>query len=204
MSSRVDGAEGRRDRLDHLDDLERILRVERDGHGIDVAELGKERGFAFHHRQAGQRTDIAESQDARAVGHDSHSIALHRQRVGFGWVFGNCRADTGDAWCVDHRENIALAVDGHARKHLELAAQVHLERHVGDIDDFDKVQLAELLLDESGMIRVGGIDENVADDEIVLGTRGIDVASVTAGIGNGADDLAQSSTALLDDFSSVR
>jgi len=49
---------------------------------VDVGKLLEQACLAFHHRLARQRTDVAQTQNGRAVGHDRHQIAARGQRVG--------------------------------------------------------------------------------------------------------------------------
>ena len=58
-----------------LDLLLRHLDVE----DVDAGEFLEENGLAFHDRLGGERTDIAEPEDRRAVRDDADEIAARRE-----------------------------------------------------------------------------------------------------------------------------
>ncbi len=72
----VDAAEGRFEQLDGADQLVGILGVEFDVENIDVGKALEQNPFSFHNRFAGHGADVAESENRRAVGYDSHQVAL--------------------------------------------------------------------------------------------------------------------------------
>ena len=72
----VDAAEGGLEQLAGLDDLVGILGVELDIEHIDVGEAFEQDAFAFHHRLAGQRADVAESEHRGAVGDHGDQVAF--------------------------------------------------------------------------------------------------------------------------------
>ena len=55
-----------------------IGRVDFQVDGIDIGEALEEDRLAFHHRLGGQRAQIAQAQDGRAVGDDRDQVALGR------------------------------------------------------------------------------------------------------------------------------
>ena len=64
----VDAAEGRLEQLAGADDLLRILCGDLDIEHVDVREPLEQHRLAFHHRLAGQRPDIAQTEDSSSVG----------------------------------------------------------------------------------------------------------------------------------------
>ena len=71
-------------------------------------------------------------------------------------------ADAGDTRGVRHREVVAR-LDRDLRLHLDLPAEVHEERAVGDALDLDAVDLADALDDPLEVVGVRGVDRDVAD-----------------------------------------
>ena len=63
--------------------------------------------LAFHHRLAGERADVAESEDGGAVGDDGDEVALRGVLVGVVGIALDLEAGLGDAGRVGERE-IAL------------------------------------------------------------------------------------------------
>ena len=84
------------------------------GDGRDAGELAIEHGLALHDGHGGDRADVAEAEDARAVGADGDGAADHREAVGEGGLFGDCEADAGDAGGVD----VAHVLEGAASRAL--------------------------------------------------------------------------------------
>jgi hypothetical protein len=74
------------------------------GKGVNACEFFEEHGLAFHHGQRGGGADVAQAEHRRAVGDDGDAVALDGQVVGFAGVFGNRRADAGDAGRVGARQ----------------------------------------------------------------------------------------------------
>ena len=138
----VDAAEAGRDRLHDRDDLVRVLRVEAERPGVDAAELLEQQRLALHHRHRGLGADVAEPEHGGAVGDDGDGVLLDRQVPGRVAILRDRHADAGDARRVGHREVVAR-LHGHLRAHLDLAAEVHQERAVGDALDLDALDAAE-------------------------------------------------------------
>ena len=76
-------------------------------------------------------------------------------------IVGDRLADPRHARRVGHREIVAR-LDGHLRAHLDLAAEVHEERPVGDALDLDAVDAAHALDDPRHVVGVGRLDRDVA------------------------------------------
>src|SRR5690606_15711994 len=119
---------------------------------VDAGEPLEQGRFALHHRQRGLRADVAQAQHGRAVRHDRNGVALDGEAAGVLGVLGDGHADPGHTRGVDHGEVVTVA-DRVLGLHLDLAAEVHQERTVGDLAQDDALDAAELLHD---LVRVAG------------------------------------------------
>ena len=66
----IDAAEGRLEPRDGFDQFVGIVLGQLDVEHVDVGEFLEQAALAFHHRLAGQRSDVAETEHRRAVGDD--------------------------------------------------------------------------------------------------------------------------------------
>jgi len=66
--------------------------------------------LAFHNGFAGERTDVAESEDGRSVGDDGDEISARRVLVDVVGIANDLEARLGDAGRVGKRE-IALVIE---------------------------------------------------------------------------------------------
>ncbi len=82
----VDAAEGRRQIAHAVDEGVHVLGVDEKIHGVDVGEALEQRALAFHHRLGGERTEVAESEDRRSIGHHRDEVALVGVVVGARWI----------------------------------------------------------------------------------------------------------------------
>ena len=94
----VDAADGRLEQLAELYDIIGTLRSNFDIEDIDVRELLEEISFALHHGFAGERSDIAETQDGSAIRDDRDEVAfggvgIREVRIAF-----DLEAGLRDAW----------------------------------------------------------------------------------------------------------
>ena len=71
----VDRTKGRFERTDNLGQFVRVGFVQFDVETVDVRELLKENGLAFHNGLGRQGTDIAKAQNCRAVCHHTNKVA---------------------------------------------------------------------------------------------------------------------------------
>ncbi len=147
------------------------------GKGVDAAKLLEQHGFAFHHRHRRGGPNVAQPQHRRPVGDHGHGVALDRQRVGPGRILGDGPADPCHTGRVDHREVIAR-LDRKAALHLDLAAKMHQERAVADVNHADTGQLAQAAHDMLPMHVVTRIDSDVAHHQPAVGTHDVDSADV--------------------------
>jgi hypothetical protein len=157
----VDPAESRRDRLHDRDDLVGVGGVEADRPGVDPGELLEEHRLALHHRHGRLRADVPKPQDGRPVGHDGDRVLLDRERPHLVGVGGDREAHAGDARRIGHREVVAR-LHRHLVLHLDLAAQVHEERAVGDVHDGDPGDVPDGVDDPLAVVGVGRRHRDVA------------------------------------------
>ena len=70
----IDAAEGRLQKLAKADDLFGVLGIHFQVENVDVREALEQHALAFHDRLAGQRSNVAETQDRGAVGDHRHQV----------------------------------------------------------------------------------------------------------------------------------
>ena len=124
------GAERLLDAHDDLDHTVRILLGHQDRHAGEINQRGKQRRLALHHGQSGQRPDIAEAKDRRAVGDDRDRPADVGVLVGAARVGAYGKADPGHARRVDVAQHLQR-VDRQSRLHADLAATMAVEDTIG-------------------------------------------------------------------------
>ncbi len=129
----VDAAEAGRHQPHGLNDLVRVLGIEADRHGVDVAELLEQHRLALHHGHGGSRADVAQAEHGAAVRDHGHRVRLDRELVGLIRIVVDRHAHAPDARRVGHREVVAR-LDRRLQAGEELAAAVELEGAVGDLD----------------------------------------------------------------------
>ena len=181
----VDAAEPGGDRLHDRDDLVRVLGVEAERPRVDAAELLEQERLALHHRHRRLGADVAEAQHGGAVGDDGDGVLLARQVPGELPIGGDCLADARDAGRVRHREVVA-GLDRDLRLHLDLAAEVHQERAVRDVLDLDALDPANALDDPLEVLRVGGVDRDVAHLDALLDADEVDRPERATGLADRA------------------
>ena len=91
------------------DDLVDVLGVEADREGVDAGEPLEQRGLALHHRQRGDRPEVAQPEHRGAVGDHGDGVALDGQPAGVArgsrrWPgrpgrHPACRSSTGRRGC---------------------------------------------------------------------------------------------------------
>ncbi len=91
----VDAAKRRFEEFDGTNDFVRILGVELNVENIDVGKALEQNAFAFHDRFAGQRADIPQPQNRRAIGDDRHQIPFGCILVGVVRVLFDFQARLG-------------------------------------------------------------------------------------------------------------
>ncbi len=100
----IDAAKARLHQGDRLDEgigvLGRQLEVDR----IDIGEALEQHRLAFHHRLGGERAEIAEAEDRRAVGDHRHQVGTGRVSCRGGGIFGDCLDRGGDARRIGERQ----------------------------------------------------------------------------------------------------
>ena len=90
----IDAAEGGAEIAHAVDELVDVAGVDFEVDGVDVGEALEEHRLAFHHRLRGERAEIAEPQDRRAVRDDGDEIALGRVVVGRSGLSAMARTGT--------------------------------------------------------------------------------------------------------------
>ena len=74
----IDAAERRPEVFHRVDEFVRILGPDFEVDRIDVGEALEQHRLAFHHRLGGERAEIAEAENRRAVGDDRDHVAARR------------------------------------------------------------------------------------------------------------------------------
>jgi hypothetical protein len=105
----VDAAEGRFERSDDLDQLVRVVLVQFQVEHVDAGELLEEDCLALHHRLGGERADVAEPEDRRAVGDDGHQVSAAGVAKCIGRVRNDLKASRRDARRVRKRQVTLVA-----------------------------------------------------------------------------------------------
>jgi hypothetical protein len=103
----VDATERRLERGDGVDQAVEILFVDLDVEDVDAGELFEQDALALHHRLGCQRTDVAQAEHGRAVGHHCHQVAAGGETVGIHRVGDDLLARRCDPRRIRERE-IAL------------------------------------------------------------------------------------------------
>ncbi len=116
----IDAAEGRAEIAHAIDEGIRIRRVDLEIDGVDVGEALEENGLALHDGLGGERAEIAEPQDRRAVRDDGHEIALGGVVEDRVRVVGDGAHGGGHARRIGERE-IPLRCHGLGGNDFELA-----------------------------------------------------------------------------------
>jgi hypothetical protein len=126
----VDPAKGRLEQLHRVDEPLRVLGRDFDVDCVDVGEAFEEHRFAFHHRLGGERAQIAEAEDRRAVGDHSDEVALAGIVVGAGRILGDSAHRNSDSRRISEAQ-IALRRHRLRRRDFDLsgpAARMEIER----------------------------------------------------------------------------
>ena len=82
--------------------------------------------------------------------------------------------------------------------HFDLAAQVHEEGPVGQVDDADAREVAEAVDDLLAVGTVARVDRDVAQDAVARGLDEVDRADVAAGVADGHRDSTEHAGAIGD------
>ena len=117
---KIDAAERAGDQLDRAHDLVNILGCNAERERIDVRERLEQRALALHDRHAGERADVAQTEDCRTVGDDRNEIVAARVFIAEGRIVLDLEARLGYAGRVGDGK-IVLAVHLTAGNDLDLA-----------------------------------------------------------------------------------
>ena len=128
-----------------------------------------------------------EPEHGAAVGHDSDGVVLDGQVPDLRGIVRDRLRDTGDTRRVRHRKVIA-GLQRSLRDDLELAAQVHQERPVGDVLDLHPVERANGLDDAIEVPLVRREHADVSDLLPVLDADEVDRVQQASGL---ADRLGE-------------
>ena len=104
----------------HDDQLVGVALVELDVEHVDAGELLEQHALAFHHRLAGERTDVAQSQDRRAIRDHRHQVAARGVLAGHPRVRGDRLAGERHARRI-RKGQVALGHHRLGRRDLDLA-----------------------------------------------------------------------------------
>ena len=85
----VDAAKGRAEVAHRVDKGVGVLGVDLEIDGIDVGESFEQDRLALHDGLGGQRPQVAQAEDGRAIGDHRHHVAARRQVEGGRWVLGD-------------------------------------------------------------------------------------------------------------------
>jgi len=143
------------------------------------------------------RADVAEAEHGRAVGDHGHGVLLHRQRVGFFGIVMDGHAHAGHPGVYAIGQVVAR-LDRDLALDLDLAAEVHEERAVRDVDDLDapdRLQALDHLLPVPLVARLEG---EVTDDRLLTDFDQIDRADVAAGLADRGGNFTQHPRLVLD------
>ena len=171
----VNATEAAGDALHRFDERVGVFGVDEDRHSRDAGELAIEHGLALHdgHRRDGP--DVAEAENARAVGADGDGAPDHGEAVGERRVVGNGEADAGDAGGVD----VAHVLEGAhlvAADDVQLAALVRVEGAIPERDDAHAFHLTELGGDALCLFVIAYFDGDLADRALAADRDGVNVA----------------------------
>jgi hypothetical protein len=171
----VDAAEGRCDPADGVDDVVGGPRVEADGEPVDPGEVLEQQRLALHDRHGGLGADVAEAEDRGAVGDDGDGVLLDREVVDALGPRSDGPAHTCHARRVGHGEVVAVR-DRHAGQHLDLAAVVHEEGAVRQLEHLASLEPVDGGPDPADVAFVAAVD-----DEVLLEMRAADVEAAQRG-----------------------
>ncbi|MNS58553.1 hypothetical protein D3C72_914750 [compost metagenome] len=85
----INAAEGGAEVTHAIDELIGVFGVDLEIDGIDIGEALEQHRLAFHDRLGGERAEIAETEDGRAVGDDRHHVAARGVVVSGRRIFGD-------------------------------------------------------------------------------------------------------------------
>ena len=97
---KVDAAEGTGDVVDRLDEFIHILRLHAQREGIHIAKGLEQHALSFHDRHARFRSDIAQSQNSRAIRDDRAHIVTSCQFIRLQRILLDLQAGLSDARCI--------------------------------------------------------------------------------------------------------
>src|SRR5271169_5646780 len=193
---KIDATEGRRYILHGLDNLVNVLCGEHDREGIDIGKLLKDHCLPFHNRKRCFGSDIAETQDSRAVRYDGNRITLYSIAIGMLFILKNIHAhacytrriDLGEVAPVSHWQ---LVFD------LNLSTFMSKEGAVRDPNDFDACHRFDRFYNCFFVFLVLGVYGNVTNNFTLLHTHNVHGAQVAPRARNGRCNPCEHSNLVL-------
>jgi hypothetical protein len=177
----VEPAEGGGDRFDRRHDLVGILGVKADLEGVDAGELLEQHRLALHHRHRRTRSDVAQPQHRRPVGHDRDRVALDRVLKRLVGIVADRTADAGHPRRVGHREIVAGLERALVVK-LDLPSDVQHESPVGAVEHVRAGYRVDRVGQYRPVGRVTGLDGDVTDRVPSLDLHQVDRTDRGAGV----------------------
>ena len=116
----IDAAEGRPEIAHAVDEFVDVLGADLQVDGIDIGEALEQDRLAFHDRFGGQRAEIAETEDRRAVGDDADQVAAGGVVEGARRLLGDRLDGNRDARRIGERQ-VALCRHRFGGVDLQLA-----------------------------------------------------------------------------------
>src|SRR5207244_3908751 len=165
--------------------------------GVDPGELLEDERLALHDGLGAVGPDVAEAEHGGAVRHDGDAVLLDGQRVRLLRILMDGHAHARDDRRVGHREIVA-GLDRDLSLHLDLAAEVHEERAIRDVDDANTTDGPDLFHDLLGMTLVTRLDAEIAGDRRLADLDEVDGADVTARLADGRRHLAEHAWLVVD------
>ncbi len=193
----VDAAKAHRDPCDGLDRLLDGAGLDDDGERGHAGEIGEQQRLPLHHRQRGERADVAEAEDRGPIGDDRDRIrplSEGPRPLGVGRDREGHSRDTGR---VHQREVVAIAHRDSAG-HRDLAAQMHEERAIGYGADDDAVHVREVGGELLPRRLVRHVDGHIADMLLRRGLDQVDRAEAAATRADGPCDLREHAGTVID------
>src|SRR4029079_7725407 len=125
---------------------------------------------------------------------DSDAILFDGQRENFFRIRVDGFAHARHAGRVGHRQ-IGAGLQRHLGDDFDLAAKVHEESAIGNLQDLDAIDGFDRVDDLVFMFAGNGVDGDVANDVVPANTHDIDSPDVASGLTDGGGDFAKGSGA---------
>ena len=117
---KIDPAKARCQQLDRTHDFCRVFGIQADRHSIYVGEGLEEQSLAFHYRQSGGGTDVAQAKHGRTVSDHSHQVALDGVTIDICGIAVYLLAGLSHPGGVGHRQLLPIG-DGYLAYNLQFS-----------------------------------------------------------------------------------